>query len=202
MIVYGTKATLLTTQNITEKCTSCQTSNSISISVFQKYAHIFWIPLFPMSKIGGSQCSHCKQLLQSKEFNSSLSEKYEEIKTQLKTPIWTFSGLAIIIFLIIAGIINDKQNDAKNAKIILAPQKNDVYEIKISDKQYTLYKVDTVVQDTVFLLINQYETDNVTGISKLKDKGDDSYSDEVMPVLKSKLKTMLSKGEILDIDRK
>ena len=202
MIIYGSKATQIATESIAEKCPNCGTQNSIQMGVFQKYAHIFWIPLFPIGKTGVTQCSHCKQTLLKKEFNGALNESYENIKGQSKTPIWTFSGLALISVLVVWGVFSEKQNDEKNAKLIQTPQSGDVYEIKKDYKQYTLYKVESVSADTVFLLINQFETNKLSGLTDLKNKGDESYSQDIITMLKDDLKKLLDKGEIIDIDRK
>jgi hypothetical protein len=202
MIIYGSKATQIATENIADKCSNCGTQNSIQMSIFQKYAHVFWIPFFPIGKTGVTQCSHCKQALQKKEFSGHLTETYETVKTNSKTPLWTFSGLVILTALIVWGVISSKQSDAKNARLILTPQKGDIYEIKKDYKQYTLYKVDNVIGDTVFLLINQYETNKIRGLSDLKNKGVEAYGEDVLPLVKTDLKNMLDKGEIINIDRK
>ncbi len=202
MIIYGSKATELKTENITGKCPHCATPASVQMTVFQKFAHIFWIPFFPTGKTGATSCSHCKQVLQKKEFDTSLLENYETLKVQTKTPVWTFSGLVILILLISWGVVQSRQHDAKNAKIILIPQKGDIYEIKNGYQQYTLYKVDSIAGDTVYLLTHQYETTKLSGLRDLKNKGDEAYSADLLPMLKSDLKTMLDKGEIVDIDRK
>lgn len=172
------------------------------MTIFQRYAHIFWIPFFPIGKTSATECSHCKKVLQKREFSSDLNSIYDTLKRNSKIPIWTFSGLALISILIIGLIISMKQNDGKKAKLILTPQKGDVYEIKKDYKQYTLYKVDDVKGDTVFMLVNEYETNKVTGLVDLKNKGEEGFLQESLPILKAKLKNMLDKGKIIDIERK
>ena len=201
MVIYGSKATKLATESIAEKCSNCETQNSIQMSVFQKYAHVFWIPFFPIEKTGVTQCSHCKRVLQKNEFPENLSKKYDAIKSRAKTPFWTFSGLAIVAILVIINIMDDRQSSARNAQIILSPQKGDIYEVKRNYEQYTLYKVEKVTGDTVFLLANRYETNKITGLTDLKNKGDEAYNGNALPILRKDLKTMLDKGEIVGIDR-
>lgn len=202
MIIYGSKATQIATEHILDKCSNCGTQNSVQMTVFQKYAHVFWIPFFPIGKTAVTECSHCKQVLEKKDFTGNLKSDYELIKSNSKTPIWTFSGLALISVFIIMGEISDKQKDEKNAKLILTPQKGDIYEIKKDYKHFTLYKVDKIAGDTVFVWVNQYETNQVSGISDLKSKGNDAFIQEPFPILKTDLKVMLDEGEIMDIDRK
>jgi hypothetical protein len=202
MIVYGSKATQLAKETIVDKCPGCGTLNSVELYVFQKYAHVFWIPFFPMGKTGVSQCSHCKQALKLKEMPDGIRSAYENLKAQTKAPVWMFSGLALVAILITVGIINSKQNDARNAKLIAAPLAGDVYEVKTTDGQYTLYKVDNVKSDSVFYLVHQFQTNKSTGLGELKRKGEAAYVDDPYGVTKSELKTMFDKGEIMDVDRK
>ncbi|WP_245545503.1 hypothetical protein [Mariniradius saccharolyticus] len=100
------------------------------------------------------------------------------------------------------GGIRSNQNKERNAELILSPQKGDVYEIKLDYKQYTLYKVDEVVGDTVFVLPHQYETNKRRGIKDLKMRGDDDFVLERFPILKEELKVKLEEGEIMNVDRK
>ncbi|HEY6503901.1 MAG TPA: hypothetical protein VIZ28_08005 [Chitinophagaceae bacterium] len=200
MIIYGTKATLLTKETVVEKCQNCGKINTVEISVFQKYAHVFWIPFFPIGKTGISQCQHCKEALKLKEMPEPLRVSYSNLKQQLKAPIWTFSGLALVAVLITWGIVSEKQNDARNAKLIQAPQKGDIFEVR-SGSNYTLYKVQQVLGDTVYILYNQYETNKISGLADLKKKGNTGFADIAEPFLKKEIKAMFDDGDIIDIDR-
>jgi|LakMenE01Jun11ns_1017448.scaffolds.fasta_scaffold9763771_2 hypothetical protein len=198
MIVYGSRSKELAKDILTDLCPNCGKQNSIDMHVFQKYAHVFWIPIFPMGKTGVCQCDHCKQVLSLKEMPASLVISYNNLKEKAKTPIWMFSGLALLAILITIGIISGKKNDEKNAKLILSPKAGDIFEIKVNNSQYTLYKVNEVLGDSVFVQINDYETNKVTGLNDLKKE---AYSEEVMGFSKAELKQMLEKGEIIDIER-
>lgn len=202
MIVYGIRSKESAKEILTEKCPNCGAANSVDMYVFQKYAHIFWIPFFPVGKTGVSQCSHCRQMLKKKAMPPVLSAAYDNIKQHLKTPLWMFSGLALVVALVVTGLIADKNKDEKNAKLILSPQRGDVFEIKTTANRYTLYKVDAVRDDSAFLLINNYETDKIAGLRDLEQKFDTSFSEETYSFSKGELKKMLEKGEIIDIDRR
>ncbi len=202
MIIYGTRGKELAKEIITDKCPNCGTQNSIDMHVFQNYAHVFWIPFFPTGKTGVSQCDHCKQVLKLNQMPSSLKDSYENIKTQTKTPVWMFAGLALVAALIVVGVISEKQKGEKNSKLILIPQVGDIFEIKTKEGQYTLYKVGEVSHDSVFLQFHNYETNKMSGLNDLKKKGDNAYTEEMYGVSKGELKQMLDKDEIIDIDRK
>jgi hypothetical protein len=202
MIVYGSKSKQLAKEVLIDKCENCGKQHSIDMHVFQKYAHIFWIPFFPMGKTGVSQCDHCKQVLKLKDMPGSLRNSYETLKTQTKTPVWMFSGLALVAVLITVGVISSKENDKLNARYIGAPVVGDIFEIKTKSNQYTLYKVKQVSGDSVFVSLNEYETNKVSGLREMKGKGDAAFTEEVMGYSKPELKKMLDSGEIMDIDRK
>lgn len=199
MIIYGSKATEILTENIKENCSHCDTQNSVEMTIFQKYAHVFWIPFFPFSKTGMTQCTHCKQLLEKDEFNDKLINRYKTLKSNTKAPIWTFSGLALLGVLIISGVGYNKINGEKNAELISEPKKGDVYEVKMDNSQYTLFKVDKVAGDSVFVLENMYETNKISGLSDLKDE---DFIKESWGIHKTELKNMLEIGTIIDIKRK
>ena len=198
MIIYGTKAKELAKESITEKCPNCGTQNSIEMYVFQKYAHIFWIPLFPTGKTAVSECSHCKQVLKQKEMPAPLKASYDNVKAQAKTPIWTFSGLALLAVLISFGVYSENQDAARNAKLITEPKAGDIFEIKTVGNNYTLYKVESVAGDSVLIAANNFETNKLSGLRDLKVKG---FSTELYSYHKNELKMMLESGEIMDIDR-
>ncbi|HEX7846643.1 MAG TPA: zinc-ribbon domain-containing protein [Chitinophagaceae bacterium] len=201
MLIYGSKAKELDNQSIFDKCPNCGNQNCVDIHVVQKYAHVFWIPFFPIGKTGISNCNHCKQVLKLKEMPESFRNAYNNLKKQAKAPVWMFAGLGLVAVLVTIGIISDQQNDAKNRKLIQSPQSGDVFEIKTEDKQYSLFKVGNVNQDTVYIRAHQYETNKFSGLAELKKKGESGYSEVIIPFTKDELKQMLEKGEIIDIDR-
>ena len=112
MIFYGTIAKVLATEIITDKCPNCGTQGSVEMHIAQQYAHVFWIPIFATIKKGVSQCGHCKQVLKYKEMPSNLQTDYNNLKSLAKTPIWMFSGLAILAVLIAFTIVDTKQKAA------------------------------------------------------------------------------------------
>jgi hypothetical protein len=201
MIIYGTRATHLKTEAITGVCGNCSTENSIHISAYQRYAHIFWIPLFPIGKVYATQCGHCKQVLEEKEIRSTYRTAYEDLKNQLRVPIWTFSGLGIVACLVVFAVFAGQKKDAENMAYIQAPQEGDIYEYKTEDGEYSLLKVATIDGDTVFVIPNKYAATKSTGLAKLEAQGDSTFSDEMYPMMRSELVNMVEKNEILEVIR-
>ena len=201
MIVYGTRSSQLAKEMVPQKCTNCGTPNSVDLYLFQKYAHVFWIPFFPIGKTSVSQCNNCKQVLKQNEMPPALQSSYENLRKDYRPPVWMFAGLALVALLIIGATVADKRKNEKNAQLILVPRHGDVFEIKTKSNQYTLYRVQEVRGDSAYLQLNNYETNKMTGLAELKSKGDEAYSDELFSFSTAELKAMLEKGEIMNIER-
>lgn len=200
MVIYGSRSTQIAHKQVISKCNNCD-NNNLELFIFQRYAHVFWIPLFPIGKTAVSECGQCKQVLKQKEMPSSLKPIYSTLKSQSKAPLWTFAGLGLLMVLMVASSVNSDELDKRNAQWISAPQRGDVFEIKTEDNYYTLYKVDSVGGDIVFIRRNEYEYDKISGLNKLKAKGESGFTDELIPYEKKELKEMLEKGEIMNINR-
>lgn len=99
MILLGVKTKLLKVENNLFECEKCNTMNSVQIVFFEKYYHFFWIPFFPISKIGISNCNHCKVVLYKKEMPSELQLAYEQCKIDAKVPLTLYFGLILIAMI-------------------------------------------------------------------------------------------------------
>ncbi len=106
MIIFGSRATHLHTEQTNEiVCSHCKEQRKHSISIFGRYAHIFWIPFFPIGKKGVSECNHCKRTLASNEMSEPLKSAYQKIYSSTKVPFWHWIGLILIGLLFILPIV-------------------------------------------------------------------------------------------------
>jgi hypothetical protein len=106
MILYGTKSTKLLVEPIGNQCANCFTIHTMDLYIIQNYAHVFYIPMFPVGKTGISQCNHCRQVLKLKHMPESLKGTYEKVKKQTHAPMWTWAGATVILAIIIYEISN------------------------------------------------------------------------------------------------
>ncbi len=202
-MVIGTKSTLLKSEYIAGQCPNCHSNYSVQMNVFQRYVHVCWIPFFRFEKTGVSRCDNCHQVLELYRMPESLKLSYERLKVQTRGPLWHFSGLVLALLCVVALIITEKQKIEKVSKLVQSPQKDDIFEVKIKDDQYTLYKVAKVKGDTVYFFANKLQTDQEEGLSQLLDKGPQGFAtDSIYGLSKSALIKMDKKDEIIDIDRK
>ena len=200
MIFYGTGSAHLKTaaaRNVT--CENCNNQNMISFSIYRKHAHIFWIPLFPIHKIGVSQCSHCQQVLKPKQMPERLKNEYQKFKSDVKGPIWQFSGLFLIACLIAFGAYSSGKDKENTEKYLAEPAIGDVYEYRIESGSYSTMKVMQVSPDSLYMSLNDYEISKSSRIYKI-DK-EENYPDEVYGIARHELQKMKVEGDILEIDR-
>ena len=106
MLIYGSRATTIADFDVPlAECAHCGQRGTQRMAVFGRYAHVFWIPLFPIGKVAVAECMHCKRTLKKKEFSPELRRKYEEQKGASKRPIWHWAGLGVIGLLFATSIL-------------------------------------------------------------------------------------------------
>lgn len=99
LYLIGHKSIPLKKEIISEKCNCCESINSVTVTVFQKYVFFFWIPFLPAGKTGISECAICKQVLQEKAMPENVKSAYQQLKATTRIPIWMFSGAVLFILL-------------------------------------------------------------------------------------------------------
>ena len=107
MIIYGTRATGISQFAVPNvDCGHCQNQHTQRVAVFGRYAHVFWIPLFPIGKVAVAECSHCKRTLEKSEFSPDLRRRYDHQAKEVKRPVWHWSGLTLFLLLVGFGTIS------------------------------------------------------------------------------------------------
>jgi hypothetical protein len=203
MLIYGTsKWNLKRTETLhTEKCNHCNSLGTVDVHIYTKYVHVFWIPFCPLPKEVLTECSSCKNVQTAKEMPAHIKEIATNLKKEVKIPFYYWLGsaaLALLIFLVFSSIQEDNKRTANYA---ISPKEGDVYEIKYNSSSYTLYKVSRVLGDTVFFSVNQFESNQQSGLSKPEIVNDSSYLPIDTPFTKKEISIKLSNGEILKIRR-
>ncbi len=201
MIIYGWKsAHLKTNQPQSLVCPSCETKGSTLVSAYSKHAHIFWIPLFPFGKTGASQCQHCQVAFDKKEMPETVRAEYDQLNSEVSTPIWQFAGLAIIAVLIGVGVISSNASDQENLDLIAAPLVDDVYEYKTEDKNYSTMKVIEVLEDSIYVKYNDYVISKKSAVHEIDIE--ENYNDSVYYGFpKEVILSKYESNEIYDVER-
>ena len=169
------------------------------MSVFGRYAHIYWFPLFPLGKTGAAECGHCLQVLQPKEMDHALKQALREAKQQVRVPVWHFSGLLLLAIAVMWGLIAQSNHQKNTESFVQAPHKGDLYHNRTENGHYSLLKVQDVTGNSVKLLANNYEMESMREVAKLNKP--ENYAAEPVELTRYDLNIMLTKEQILEVER-
>ncbi len=183
---------------VLDKCPNCASNHSVEMEVFQKYVHFFYIPYLPAGKTGVSYCSNCKQSMLDKDMPANLKEAYQQLKAKTKIPIWMFSGLVLMVLLIVYQLNNEQRAQKTLAKQMDQVVAGDVLELKLAKDNFTLYKVYRINADSVLLQANEYQSTTAAGLKDIKDS---LYATNLRYITKPELKKMAMDGGLVGIEK-
>ncbi|MBJ6111387.1 hypothetical protein JAO73_20370 [Hymenobacter sp. BT523] len=201
MVIYGYNGAHVRTAPVPGACPSCLAEDSLRASVYSRYAHVYYIPLFPFGKPVAAACANCNLSWDQKELPAQLREPVRALKRETRLPLWTWSGTALLVlgmgWAAVAGTQNSRENDA----FLAAPRVGDIYTVraKNDDPNYSLLKVVAVKGPTVDVVENQFQIDNDHPIDALNSPG--KYGKETFSLSQFELKIMQNKGQLTDVDR-
>ena len=89
-------------------CVNCGTPGALSEVVSSRYAHFFWIPLFPFSKRALTVCAHCKQALDESQWPATYRPAAFAAKQLSRAPLTNYIGLLLlaipVAFVLLGGV--------------------------------------------------------------------------------------------------
>lgn len=161
MIVFGTGSKHLATKHLeSEECPSCNNS-ALTLHVYHKYFDVFWIPVFPLSKVAVIDCSHCKLVMENREIPESLQQVIRQEKQEHSTPFYLFAGSFLVLLAIAFAIYSGRQEDEQTQAYLSEPQVNDYYVMEMFNPEdptykYAVCKLNRLTQDSLEVIIGQY----------------------------------------------
>jgi hypothetical protein len=201
IIFFGSRTGHAKTLRVPGVCKNCGASDSVELIVYQRFAHIFWVPIFPTRKTYTTECYRCKTSLVGEQLQNSYPSFYQEARKKVGTPFWSFAGVILVASLVLLISILASIGSIRDEFMIHDPQSGDVYKYRLESGEYSLLKVSEVVDDTVFVLPNNYSTNKITGLRRLMNEGRINYSKDAIPKLRSDLIRMYENGEIVAVER-
>jgi hypothetical protein len=181
-----------------ETCPKCKTENELYFSIYRKYTHLTFIPLFPVGKSVFIKCYDCQENLDYEDLFESSQLKLRNEK--LDSSIWMYSGVVILALFLIFTANNyfDKKNET--ALLIKNPIEGDIYNLKLSNGYYSNMRIDKVTHDSIYTTHNDfdaympYEADDL-------DKAE-NYSDRKVSYSKTAIMKLYENDEIIKIRRR
>jgi hypothetical protein len=201
MIIYGTNGKHYATQPLVgTACPACHTPEALQVSLISRYAHVYWVPLFPYEKIAVTQCLTCQSSWTEKELATTLAPAVRHVKKQSRVPSWTWAGVMLIAAVSLYGYLHSIRDARTDEALLTSPHVGDIYTVRSdSSRMYSLLKVRQVGGNVVELVANEYETQDATPINSLNAPF--RYSKEPFTLTFLDLQIMRHKGQITDVDR-
>jgi hypothetical protein len=191
MIIYGARAKQLATQTVSAQCSGCSHETQVLVA-HQRYAHVYWIPLFPMNKVVSAVCAKCQKLTAEKEFPANLQMHGGPFRSTLSTPKWMFVGLVLIACGIGAGVYS--ANHDKQAKIahLAKPHIGDVYVFYdlggADDKyHYSFGRLVDVNDSEATFVLGKYRYNLSSGVKREDTANPESYDEERVAIPRNEL---------------
>lgn len=200
MIIYGWRASHVKSEiSDTITCSNCQSSKTTLFSVFSRYFHIFWIPLVPYGRKGGSVCQNCGMEFLSGEMVDPYKKAYIELRQQTRIPFWQFSGLLIIIVLVSYFTFANYQEEQNTAKFTAEPLIGDIYFYKSENGNFTSFILKQVDEDSVTVLHNNYESTTKSRLDEIDIPA--NYTDVYYRLPLDELSKMKTNNELIKVIR-
>ena len=200
MIIYGTNTARIKTKDMPKvQCSNCNETGYKKMSRYVKYVHLFWIPTFPYGTDGLSQCTNCDFILNYDEMYRSEQDHFNEFKEFARLPIWSFSGVILVLGVILWAIISNDLDDKATREYAMAPMKGDVCYLKWAPESFSTLRVSGVLDDSLWVNFNVYETSQQSGINDIDVNS--NYSTDTMVISQAYLMDMLDLEQIIEIKR-
>lgn len=169
-MIYGTRAKHLASFQVKDiPCPYCERVENQHVSVFGRYAHIMWIPLFPIGKKPVAECTRCKRTYDNTDFSETMQLVTGELSNRAKSPAWMWVGLMImggvfILSLIIGGIANSLPKDPRDA--LLNADINAMMAEPMADYDSTSVMIDNLM---TALVVDELHPEQFTYLTKVRD---------------------------------
>src|SRR5262245_10018383 len=176
--------------------------------VIQRYAHVFWIPFFPLRKRAFLECLHCKRLIGQDEGGVALKPALRAARASARTPRRYFTGLVLLAIMMAVGAVGDRIRSWRERGWIAEPAAGDIYVLDatelLSDPpdgfKHVVARVERVTDSKVDLYFGTYGYLTPSGAEHAIEKGDTDkagyFSKETAPVMRAMLEGWFEKGSI------
>lgn len=200
MIIYGTNTARIKTKDMPKvECTRCNETGHKKMSRYVKYVHLFWIPTFPYGTEGLSQCTNCDYVLNYDEMYRSEQDHFNEFKEFARLPIWSFSGVILILGVILWAIMSIDIDNKLTRELAESPMTEDVCYLEWGPNSYSTFRISEIAGDTLFVNFNEMETNKQSAINEIDISS--NYLTDTVIMTRTYLLGMLDAEQIIEIKR-
>jgi len=207
MVFYGVKSKSIKKGILTKvHCEYCDEESDMEYDFQQKYFHLYFIPFIPLRKKSFVCCENCYTVFDDKHQYRDIEIKLNRVKERypIRTPIWTFSGVFILILFISWAFWQSARHDVTEGEYIKNPRKGDVYFIESKPAQYqtvyTTLRIDKVDKDNVYVTYNDTSVSKYTKVFSILNQR--YYTDKKGMYTRNKILDLYKKDSIISVTRK
>ena len=232
LFFFGTGTSIINSFELTGvSCVNCGTRNSVLLTVYSRYLHLFWIPVLPLGKSSVSKCRHCQQVFEAKQMPPTYREPAQEAQQQARIPVTNYLVLAVVgvlfVSAMVVGSLRGKQPTAKqltnvagaattasameealvaadpaaNEPLLAAPQVADIYAMRNQDQHYSLMRVARIAPDTLYLQTSAYRPTSLQDVKAHQDSMMSKLNSFLVPMPRTNVEA-LNKTKLLTVVRK
>src|SRR4051812_24323375 len=168
MIVYGWRSAVLGTEPISHTCSACN-GDSLTFIAYQKYAHIYWIPFFPLGKQVFLKCARCNHLVERKDMTGEEKAVIAAPLSKARTPVWSFSFCAVLAAVIGGGLALDRRAEFRTAAYHKDPRPGDLVVLRAQldpAHPFQVVRVNKIEGESLDLSFSNYAYTTLDGAKK------------------------------------
>ena len=202
IIFYGVKSSHVKSEYSDDGvCPACDTPGQMVMGVNANYAHVFWIPFFPLYKKVLAICNHCNAVFELKEMPQDLRNQCDKFRRAQRFPVWHFAGLIAVCALILFAVVGDANTARLQNAYLANPKVNDVYVTKYEGNSFSSMKIVEITSDSIYFADNAFYANRGEKLETIDE--DESYDHEnLLSFAIEEIKDLKKEGLILRIKRK
>jgi hypothetical protein len=173
MIFFGTGRRISSCARLANvECPKCGVQNMTPIGVIRHF-HLYWIPMFPISRTLGLECGNCAYPITEKELSSHLTSGIKASVFTTRAMLPSFSGLILLVLLALAiGATLFEQQREEN-EYLTKPAVNDIYVVDFTklyknadpDYRYGAMQIQNISATELEMLIGSVVYNVASGVN-------------------------------------
>lgn len=206
MIIYGTKAKTLEPTEVADAiCPHCHEAG-VLVHPVRRYAHLYFIPVFPLDRLFGIECLHCHEASDVASYPTEMQAEMDHIVRSAPTPRVLFSWFYIAAGIFIVATYVGWKRGKDTAAYVTEPKVGDVVVLKADAEPgfpYVRCKVVGLEGDSLMLQFGSHAYRDASDAAARDGKGSigDTLVDELYMVGVRNLPALMEDGTIERIVR-
>ncbi len=177
-------------------CYNCSKTGETNVTKYVKFVHFMYVPLFPYWIINEFECVRCRSVIDYDEMGTELKPIFHKYRS-IKPPIWSFSGLIIIMGLIIYGFIPNIPDKEVLVARIQKAEKDRVIDYKTEEGEYSSFKICGSDEEKLFIVYHQFQSTDIRDLQKIREPK--FYSKDTIIIDKSEVLNQIEEGIIVGV---